>query len=223
MAESICTQSLQVCGVRVAKLDAQGYPLQGAGNGYIGKAPMDATLTLDYLNGAQLQQLQGCGYLNGYFHAPNVLREVTLTMNLTDNDSELLEIITWPDTTIIAESGNTIGRLFPPVGACALSNQVGVSIEIFTKRWFGCEPPTDGLYYWQWVLPRMFMHSTTMAMKNDFMELPVEGYGNSNPNWGLGPWNDAPTPVTTVGAVFACAALPTAVCGVVAVPYGSPS
>lgn len=220
----LCTQSLQVCGIRIAKLDALGFPIIGAGNGYIGKAPIDATITLDYLNGAQLSQLQGCGYLNAYFHAPNVLREVLLTMQLTDLDHELLSLITFPDVSTITSGGNVVGQYFPQVGACAPSQQVGVSIELYTKRWFGCEEPPDGFLYWQWVLPRMFMHVTSYAAKNDVMPIPVTGYGRANPNWGTGPFGDAPVPVNNVpGAVFACATLPTAQCGFVSVPFGAPS
>jgi len=222
MAEQ-CTQSLQVCGLRVARLDALGFPIIGVGNGYVSKAPVDATIVLDYITGAQLQQLQGCGYLNAFFHAPDVLKETTLTLNVTDLDSELIQLLTTPDMGVIAESGTSNGIMFPAVGACAPSQQVGVSVELFTKRWGSCGIPTDGLLYWQWVLPRVFLHVTQFAQKNDFMPIPITGYGSSNPNWGTGPWGDAPVAITTTGGVFARANLPISSCGLQAVPFGQPS
>lgn len=223
MAVETCAQSLQVCGFRVARLNSLGFPIAGAGNGYTSKAPIDATIVLDYLMGAQLQQLQGCGYLNAFFHAPNVLKEISLTMNITDLDSELIQLLTTPDMSVITESGTSNGIMFPAIGACAPSQQVGVSVELFTKRWAGCAQPTDGLLYWQWVIPRAFLHVTQFAQKNDFMPIPITGYANTNPNWGIGPWGDAPVAVTTVGGVFARANLPVSACGLQSVPFGAAS
>lgn len=210
--------------MRVARLDAGGNILTGPGNGYVSKAPVDITITLNFINGAELQQLQGCGTLNAYFHAPDVVKDINVAGTLTDLDAELLEVLTG-ETSLITEAGQTAGMKFPSVGACGPAVQNGVCVEFFTKRWGACGPPSDGLLYWDWVLPRAYLHNTAFGLKNDIMPIPVTGYAIGNERVGLGPWGDFPVQISqALGMVFARPDMPAAQCGYVSVPSsGSPS
>lgn len=194
-------QSIQVCAIRVVRLDATGTPVTGATtDGYIAKAPVMVKLSPDYQAGSELQIETGCGQLGAYYKAPDQLKKYNISFELTDLDSELIEILT--DNPIVSSGGATVGHTAKRVAACSSASRNGVGLEFWSKKWNACAPPT-GDPYWHWVMPWAFLQTGEYSMQNNFLTVPIEGYLQENPNWGVGPWTDFQWPAGA-GDLEAC-------------------
>lgn len=193
MAQAGAFQSFQVCAVRATRLSSTGAPLTGATvtNGYIGKAPISVKLDPDAQAGVELTAQNGCGTLCGYYQQPEQLKKYKLSFMLCDLDHELIELLT--DEPVVTVGGQTVGHTAKRVGACSNNVRNGVALEFWSKKWNSCSNPA-GDQYWHWFFPRAFLSTGSYEMKNDFMQVPLDGYIQENPNFGLGGWTSAAWP-----------------------------
>jgi hypothetical protein len=217
MTQAGCFQSFQVCAVRVTRLDATGTPLTGVGetNGYIAKAPIEAKMSPDNQAGVELTAENGCGTLCGYYKQPDQLKKYNVSLSLCDLDLELIELLT--DNPIVTVGGETVGQTSKRVGACSNNIRNGVALELWSKKWNSCAPPTGDELYWHWYWPRAYLQTGDQEMKNDFMVIPIEGYLQENPNFGHGGWTEAPwpalDPLDALWGVVSDSFFPEAACG----------
>lgn len=216
MTQDFCAQSFQVCAVRVTRLDATGTPLTGATDGYIAKAPIEAKMSPDNQAGVELTAENGCGTLCGYYKQPDQLKKYNVSLSLCDLDNELIELLT--DNPVVTDGGETIGQTSKRVGACSNNIRNGVALELWSKRWNSCAPPTGADLYWHWFWPRAYLQTGDQDFKNDFMVIPIEGYLQENPNFGFGAWSDGawPTGAGELEALWGVVKeefFPEAVCG----------
>jgi hypothetical protein len=224
---SECFASLQVCGIRVARLDAAGVGIPGAASGYISDAMISVDVGLEVTTGDDLEVKNGCGSLCAAFKDCDRLKRVTLGMSLCQLDTELIEILTGAST--FTDSGEVIGLQLPSTTADC---PVGASFEVWTKAWDGGEQgvatSVGGATYFHFVFPRTKWRVGNFTLENKFLEVKLEGFGEENSQiTSNGPYNDWPTGVvngggvTHIGGWFYDDAPPTASCGYVTVPSGS--
>jgi hypothetical protein len=210
MAQTGSFQSLQVCRIRAARLDATGTPTTGSTNAYVSSALTTVSIQPDYQDGPEIQTENGCGGIAAYYKGPDVLRKINLSFELTNLDIELIELLT--TQSIITSGGATIGAYLPRSGACTTVENHGVSLEFWSKRWDGCTAPSGSdatLPYWHWAFPRAILRTGDMQLENGFLRVPVVGYAQENANWGNGPFGDFPgATLESVGAYWADATMP---------------
>jgi hypothetical protein len=204
--------------MRVARLDATGTPITGANQAYIAKAPITVNLSPDFRDGVELESVNGCGSLCGFFKDQDQLKKYDVKFSLCDLDSELIEILT--GVSVITSGGQTIGHEFKRVSSCDPITLNGVSLEFWSKRWAQCAVPTGTELYWHWALPRAFLRIGEISMENDFMKVPIEGFLQENPNWGDGPFHDFPDggDLEAIGAVWEDTSIPDPICGWTSTP-----
>jgi hypothetical protein len=222
-----CYGSLQVCAIRVARLETSGAPDNGAGNGYVSDALISLQVGVELTTGDDLEQKNGCGAICQSFKDCDRIKRLTFTMNLCQLDAELIELLT--GATLLQDlpgTGEAIGWMFPAVDAACPD---GVSLEVWTKAWDGSEQATptylsNAAGYWHWVFPRTKWVMGQVTMENGIMVVPVTGFGEENSSITAdGPFNDWPVEVanqggiTRVGGVFLDDELPTASCGYISV------
>lgn len=230
MPEPHCFGSLQVCRMRIAKLNASGSPLTGALNGYVTNALIEATVDLEIEEGDQFTLKNGCGEICQTFRDCDRLVGASIEMDLCHLDAELVAFMT--GSSVIrdlggAGSGNAIGMEFAGTDdACA----DGVSLEMWTKAWDNtvqATPPFAGgntNVYFHFVFPRTKFHVGQLTFENDFMRVPVAGFAEENPRiTSNGPFDDWPADIaarggiTNIGGFFLDSTIPTAACGAISV------
>lgn len=225
-----CFGSLQVCAVRVAKLDANGSPLTGSGNGLVTDALIDATIDPDVETGTSSRIKNACGNICATFKGCDTLLGVNLSMNLCELDAQLLSFLVGGDTILDlggAGAGDVIGMELPGVSDACPN---GVSLEMWSKAWDSDQqatPPFLGgttAAYFHWVFPRTKWQIGSLNFEEDFMTVAVNGYGEANANITTnGPFDDWPTDVAARGGITNCGgfflqgSIPTASCDAISV------
>lgn len=229
MADEFCYTPLQVCALRVAKLTNTGAPDPGVSNGYISDALIQADLGIELEEGDDFTLKNGCGSSCATFKDCDKIKRATIEMELCQLDSELLSLLI--GGTLFSDSGDTIGMRVPQL-ADACPN--GVSLELWSKAWNGSAQATPDflggstIAYFHWVLPKVQFQLGDVTLENEFVRIPVTGFGEENENLTIdGPYNDWQTGVAAGGGVpsalgwFLDDTLPTAQCGFVEVPATS--
>lgn len=204
-----CSGSLQVCALRVTRLEPNGVPDPGAGNIYTTDALVLLTPTAVYTDGDDLEQKNGCGSICMSFKDCDRFKRVDAELQLCAPDPELHELLLGGD--LISLAGDSIGFAMPEVGG---SCHDGVSVEAWTKAWDGDSQATERPY-WRWVMPRTYWRLGAKNMENALMTNPLTGFGVENPNFFDGPANDIPDTSVSHRAFywFRDTALPTVQCG----------
>lgn len=228
MSTPICFASLQACALRVAKLDASGAPLTGAGNGYVSDALISVQVSVDVQAGDEFIQKNGCGSIAEYFKDCDHVKRVTFTMNLCQLDAQLISMLT--AGSLFSSGGNAIGFQYPGVSDACPN---GVCFEVWTKAWDGTQQAIPAFTspdaaYWHFVFPKTTWTLGNIQMDNSIMVVPVTGQGLENSVISAdGPFNDWPSAVasaggvTKVGGVFLDDTIPTAACSTIAVTSSS--
>jgi hypothetical protein len=160
-------------------------------NGYVAQAPIEVKMTPDNQAGVELTAENGCGTLCGYYKQPDQLKKYDVSFMLCFLDHELIELLT--DNPVVTVGGNTVGQTSKRVGACNEVDRNGVAVEFWSKKWDSCAPPS-GDQYWHWFWPRAYLQSGEHSFENDFMKVPIEGYLQENPNFGVGGWTSGAWP-----------------------------
>lgn len=225
MAE--CFASLQVCGLRAARLATSGAPVPGVSDGYMSDSMMSVDISVETETGDDLSIKNGCGAICAAFKDCDKLKRVTLTTKFCKLDFELLELLT--AAGLFVDGADTIGMQFAkvddpcPDGAC---------LELWTQARISGEQAVsttvDDATYFHWVFPRTRFRPGNMTLDSGFLEVAIEGFGEENTQITAdGPFNDWPTGVangggvTSMGGVFLDGPPPAAQCGYITVPATS--
>lgn len=185
-----CTQSVDVCRLRVAVLAEDGAPDPGAGNLYV----TDALIKLDYkVNlkaGAKFNQENGCGNTCMTYQAPDEIESVDVALELCMLDAELIGVITgYPVTDI-----GGVPRLWS-LPAIGVPLDHDISVEAWSKAWDVGRQATDGsgnLLWHQFIFPSGTYNLGDSSLSHNPLALPFNGHCRSNPAFGDGPGNDVP-------------------------------
>lgn len=222
-----CYTPLQLCGLRVAQLDASGAPDPGATNGYSTDAAISAGITLEFSAGDEFELKNGCGSVCATFEDCDKLKRAELSIDLCSLDAELLSLLV-DGSTLFTQSGDSIGWEAPPLSTPC---PYGVSVELWAKAWnldnqalapyLGGATPS----YFRFFFPKVSFRPGDITLENEFARTPVVGKASPNPSMtDAGPFNDFPTGVSSVGGItglygwFIDDAPPAAVCGFIEVP-----
>lgn len=226
MANPFCFQPLDLCAIRVTRLNAStGSPVPGAGNAVISNAPIKLDVKYDTEKGDDLVQKNGCGAITSAFHDIDRIKSLILAMDLTQLDMDLLELMV--GVQLFSQGGNPIGFQSPAIS----SNSVNyVCLEAWAKAWDGGNPavPTftsPNAAYYHFVFPKTYWVMGDFILQSGFMITPVTGVGVENAKiTANGPFDDWPAGVTGPGGITRCwgvfldPVLPTGACGYTSVP-----
>lgn len=190
---------VNLCAIRVARLDGAGVPQPGADNLFVS----DAFLSIGYQRvvetGKRITRANGCGVTCLDVKNPDRIVGHTLTAELCQLDAELIEILT--GATLIEDGGHPIGFADPEEDA-AVSN--GVSIEAWSYAYDGASRKIDpvsgqaGVVRSVW--PKVVWNlSGTATLQEDVLAQQLTGDGKANPGFYDGPGND----VVPFGSAFA--------------------
>lgn len=224
-----CVGSLQVCRIRVAKLTAGGTVAPGPDNGYISDAIIQASLTVDVSAGDDFELKNGCGDIAQQFKDCDRVKRVSVDMEFSQLDSELVGLLTGSDTFYDAGEDITIGgALLSSTDPC----QTGVSMELWSKAWASNQQAPASLIggsaadvtYWRWFFPFVRFQLGNLTLQNDILRIPVTGYAQQNDEMpATGPYSDFPSAVSSVGGIvtpmgwFLDDEVPEAQCGYITV------
>lgn len=226
MPEPHCFGSLQTVAVRVAALDANGSPSPGASKGYVTDAVIEATVGVEVEEGDEFTLKNGWGGICATYKDCDRVKRVTVEMTLCQLDGELLSLLVGGSNIADlggAGVGNSIGYELGDIDdACAN----GVCLEIWTKAWDGTSQATPAfaggntVVYHHFVMPKVKFQLGDLKFENDFMQVPVKGFGDSNPRiTANGPYDDWSADIVARGGItnslgwFMDATLPVAACG----------
>lgn len=224
-----CYGSIQVCAMRVTKLNASGGPLVGSGNGLVTAALVDATLSPEIEEGVNIRLKNACGNICQTFRDCDKMVNASITLNLCQLDAQLIQFLIGGSTFLDLAgdgAGDIIGYQFP---ATDDSCPNGVSLELWSKAWNGSQQASpaflDAPAYFHWVFPRTKWQIGDLNFENDFMRVQVNGYAEENDSLTAnGPYDDWPADIaaaggfTNIGGWFLDDEIPTAACEAVTVP-----
>ena len=225
MATPHCFASLQLCALRMARLESSGHPAEGSGNGYVSDGMTKLDVGIELNEGDDFELKNGCGALIAAFKQPDRIKRLNLTLELGILDVEILELAVGWD--LFRSGGESIGGQMPPVVGTD-NNQI--CLEAYSKAMDGDEQAVPALTtpnaaYFHWVFPRVSFTHGDFTLENELSTFPLEGKGEENSSiTANGPFNDwdaavaADGGITRVGGFFFDDVLPTADCGYIAVP-----
>lgn len=207
-----CYTPILACRLRVARLDAAGSPLAGAGN----LAVSDSLIKIGYSTvikeGANLEQDNGCNVQCVKAQFPDKITGVNLTMELCHLDIELISLMT--GGVLITEGGRGNVGLALPDSDAELNDRV--SVEAWSLAWDGDEQATedgDPLYI-RTIFPSTSWVEGDRTYEGAITRIPLTGRGRGNANFLDGPGNDLPPGYTSAkGEYYDIGELPEATCG----------
>lgn len=210
MAGTICGTPVQVCMLRVAKLEPNGVPKPGPGNLYVTDSIIRLSAEPEIAEGEDFEQKNGCGAVCVSFKDCDRIKRINLELQVCTHDPELTEMLV--GGLLLKSGANTRGYAFPSVGDEPCSN--GVSIEAWSKNIVGdAQHPT--FPYVRFVYPRTYWQMGPRVQENGIMELTFRGFGVENPNWFNGPGNDWPYDSSRVAMYAFDTSVPTPTCGAI--------
>lgn len=198
---STCITSLDLCAIRVARLTDAGAPLTGANNGYISDAPIKLDVSVVTEAGDDLTLKNGCGLLAATFQQPDQIKSIELSLDLSQLDAELLEVMT--GAQVFVQGGNAIGFQLPEVGA----EPPPIAFEGWTKAWETdhqlVDTTTSPNATWiHWVFPMTRWVQGDFTLEHDLLVVPVNAKGSENPAITAdGPFDDWPVSIAAAGGV----------------------
>lgn len=185
MAED-CAGSLQVCAMRLARLDDDGTPLVGPDNMIVTNDFSTFSYSFVMSEGEDFEQKNACGGISVAHKVNDAFKRLTLGVTFTKKQPEIHQFL-FGGELITDVGGDVIGYIPPATGENPNPN--GVSMELWTKAIVDGVPAAD-LPYWWWPWPRTKWVPADRAMGNEIHTAPFTGFSEQNPNWGNGPAND---------------------------------
>lgn len=224
-----CYGSLQVCAYRIAQLNSNGTPWNGANHGLANNTLIDASIEIDLEAGADLTMKNGCGSICQTFKDCDRIKGVNLTLNLCALDAKMIQMMVGGFAFVDSAGAGIadyVGYEFPSsTDPCP----TGVCLELWTKAWNGTAQATPAFssgspVYFHWVFPKTTWMLGSMTMEDDFMTVPLTGYGVENPRiTANGPFDDWPVDIAGGGGINAAGGwffdqtIPTASCELITV------
>lgn len=186
MPDTICIKMLQFCRMRVAVLNPDGTPKEGAGNLYVTDQQISLGIGLNLEAGADMVQKTGCDEIAFSHKTRDKVKNLTLQLSLAIAEPQITQMLIG-GTLLLDGSGNTRGYALPEVGE--VGNEDGVSIEGWVKNIDGSTLNADWPYI-RWVLGKTFWTPADRTLENNPIVNNFTGTGEENANWGDGPAND---------------------------------
>lgn len=122
---------------------------------------------------------------------PDDVKWTTFTLTLCRDDPRLAEILGGGTTDVLTDdAGTVVGKGIRPAAGCTgVSGREAVVLEVWSELQ-DCDQPSEPYPYRRTVFPLCTLTPKGFTME-DGLSLPVyEGYSQSNPNIGNGPFND---------------------------------
>ena len=186
------SSAIQLCGLRVSRLDATGAPVVGATHSFVTDKQVSLAFNPVNREGTEIEVVNGCDAVITDFKGADAFKRVTVTLTLGTPNPELAELLA--GFALVTGAGNTIGASYPAVGAAPPN---GVCLETWAKAWLGGGPPT-ALAYWRFVFPRVVLSPSDETLENAALAQVFTGPGSENANiTANGPHNDWPAGLTT--------------------------
>lgn len=200
--------SLQAVRIRAAKLDANGSPLAGASNGVVVDGVIQVKMAPEIEAGAEFTTKNGQGGICQTYKDYDRIKRVGVEMTLCNLDAPLISILCGGSAILDLGgpgSGDVIGYELPNYDDAP---NYGACLEVWTKAWDGsvqATPPFAGgttIAYWHFVLPKVKCQVTDLTAENEFMKVPLKGFGDDNPRvTSNGPWDDWPADIIARGGI----------------------
>lgn len=198
MANAACVNGLQMCGMRVTRLDGTGAIFQdggansstgGTGGLYVTDTIVEADFSFNVEDGTELEVRTACGDLCANFTECDTLRNIEIDLTLCKIDPELIALLT--GSGLISVGGLSIGNTV--ASGKQPSCDEGVILEFWQKAWNMSEQNADPYSYIRWVFPRVRLNfSSDFSFENDFLTLSLSGDTLANSSAGTGPDEDWP-------------------------------
>lgn len=193
-----CFGSAQVCAIRVARLNSACTFVEGANNAVATSAIVKVGSTPEYAQGEEFFMKNGCGQVCISSKVIDQIKRVNLSLELCTRDPALVELLS--GASLITDSTDIIGYSRRGIGAAAPDP---VSVEIWTKAVSAnntCSATGVDSYasarWWRVIWPKATFTLGDVSFANEIATLTLSGFGESNPNFYDGPFNDVPTGIT---------------------------
>jgi hypothetical protein len=217
-ADVICPNSIQICALRVTRLNTDGSAAAGPNNAYVTDRLMTFTMTPDIEDGDDKVLVGGCDCISARYRSMDKLKGFTLALTSTAVEPAMMEMML--GATVIADGSTlpvAIGVNWPTQLSCSAGQQPPVAVEAWSKAWVD-DRAAPSYPYIRWVFPMSFWQMDEQELGNDFLEFSLNGYTRSNENWGTGPYNDQTVGGATIdlepaGGFFFDDLIPDAGCG----------
>lgn len=214
---SHCYQTIRANRIRIGRLNTSGVPLSGTNNMYVSDTVISVNFSVETEPGDDFTQKNGNGDICVTAKSADHIKDVTLTMNLCNLDSQILEMLT--GGTIITAGAQTIGYNSPR----ASDNAPYTSLELWTTAWNNGSQAAGSLseaLYWHWVFPKTQWVIGSTTLENGIAQIPVTGTSFESTTLGNGIFNDLPAAITNWGpfAFYLDSTIPASVCGYQSAP-----
>jgi len=207
----ICDAVINLCAVRVTRLDALGNPTAGPNNVYVTNKPLSIAVTPEIEAGRDLTLVGGCDCIVATYRGPDKLKRFTFEVDLAKIEPGLMEMMIGASVILSGTSTDPIGLWYPTQISCDDPVQPNVALEGWQYLWEDDHQASDFPYV-HWVWPSTYWQIGQHTLSNDFLQPRLNGFSRGNPNWG-NPYNDAPEDAEPQGGFFYDTAIPTAACG----------
>lgn len=206
-------QPVDICALRLSRLEANGVPAPGANNVIVSTDITQIAFTFEVEAGQRTTQRTGCGDICFTRETPDKVLGSNATLDLCRTDAELMELAT--GATLLTESGESIGWALPSPDA---TPPFGVGLETWSLAWDNDQqmihPVTGAAAYLRRVWPRIkFSLTGNPTQAEGLLIQQILGKGQANDNFHDGPGNDIPLGYEGAYLEFLSAAPPAATNG----------
>lgn len=179
-----CLGQVQVCALRVARLEADGVPLPGANNLYVTESLQTLEVTPVYEDGDEIREKNACGTVCVNFQGDDSLLRYDAALTICTPDPQLMELLGGGD---VLTDGAKVGYAYPAIGAIAPDD---ISIEFWTKLVNdGVQDPETPWAHWAMPLVKNRRWGQK-TFANGAVLPQLSGRAFENLNWFDGPGND---------------------------------
>lgn len=179
--------SVQLCALRVSKLNLDGTPAYGSGNLYVTDAMISLSADPEVSEGEDIELKNGCGGIMVDYRGPDAYRRLNVELALAKPLPELTFLLT-QNGKLLTLSGDTVGYDYPEL--FVPFPETGVAVEAWSKNIV--DGVLDGVNpYHRWVFPRVKnWRLGSRELSDGAMESTLTGHGYGNANFGNGPLDD---------------------------------
>lgn len=180
-----CPTQVDICRLRVARLEQDGTPDAGANNLYVTDKAIRIAYDPQYVEPQPIQQDSGCGDTIVDIQPPPKLSRVNFDVLLGTQDPELSELMAGG---AVLTDGAAVGWGLPRIGEQI--NPFGVSLEFWVAQYDISGDLDPDFPYARYVAPRVKLRPGSKTFEHAPQNHAFSGYAIENPNWFNGPLND---------------------------------
>jgi len=207
-----CASTVEICAVRVTRLDTDGSVDPDPDNSYVVQDVIQLQFTPNIREGEERELIGGCGGCAIASKSDDdSLRRFDLELQSGRLEPGLLEMLT--GGAVIEDTAGAIGFLFGEKRACG-EPQPRVAFEAWSKRWTSDDEQDPTYPWWHWVWPSVAWVPGQNTLQADFGPIVVAGKSRANTTWGTGPYGDQPASIggAQLGVWATASDLPTGTC-----------